>query len=152
MAMNRRSFFKVLGVAGASLLVSLGLQNSGVNRIKAEKSLIPGAGDPPLPSPPLDVDKIDSDAFVSFCARCGVCISVCPFEAVKSKEIFYPTLTRETRPKCPSYLICGVCVANCPTDALTMAFRPLGGKPGTDPTKLYDGPTLKSERDIITGD
>jgi ferredoxin len=152
MAMNRRSFFKVLGVAGASILVSLGLQNSGVNRVKAEKSLIPGAGDPPPPLPPTDVDKIDSDAFVSFCARCGVCISVCPFKAIRAKEIFYPTLTTETRPKCPSYEICGVCLANCPTDALTAAFRPLGGKSGTPVSKLYDGPTLRSERDIITGD
>jgi ferredoxin len=154
MAMNRRSFFKIMGVAGASILVSLGLQNSGVTRVTDpnQKQFIPGAGDPPLPSPPLDVDKIDSDAFVNFCARCGVCISVCPFEAIKSKEIFYPTLTPATRDKCPSYEICGVCLANCPTDALTMAFRPLGGKPGTDPTKLFNGPTLRSERDIITGD
>jgi ferredoxin len=152
MAMNRRSFFKVLGVAGASLLVSLGLQNSGVSRVKAEKSLIPGAGDPPLPSPPLDVDKIDEDAFVGLCARCGVCITVCPFEAIKSKEIFYPTLTRETRPKCPSYEICGVCLANCPTDALALAFKPLGGTLGTEKSKLFNGPTLRHERDIITGD
>lgn len=142
MAMNRRSFFKVLGVAGASILVSLGLQNSGVTRVKAEKKFIPGAGS----LEEQDYEKIDSDSFVSFCARCGVCISVCPFKAIKSKEIFYPTLTPGTWSKCPSYLICGVCTANCPTDALSTAFRPLGGKPGTDPTKLYDGPTLRSER------
>ena len=149
MAMNRRSFFKIMGVAGASLLVSLGLQNSGVNRVKAEKSLIPGAGDPPPPSPPVDVDKIDADAFVGLCARCGVCINVCPFKAVKSKEIFYPTLTNETRSKCPGYEICGICLANCPTDALPIAFEPLGGKAGVDNSQLWDGPTPKNERDII---
>lgn len=148
MAMNRRSFFKVLGVAGASLLVSLGLQNSGVNRVKAEKKFIPGAGS----LEENDYNKIDSDSFVSFCARCGVCISVCPFSAIKSKEIFYPTLTPTTWSKCPSYETCGVCLANCPTDALGTAFRPLGGTWGTDKSKIYDGPTLKSERDIITGD
>ena len=145
MAMNRRSFFKVLGVAGASLLVSLGLQNSGVNRVKAEKSLIPGAGG----LTPEEVEDIDATGFISFCVRCGVCINVCPFKAIKSKEIFYPTLTRETRPKCPSYEICGVCLANCPTDALDLAFKPLGGTPGTEKSKMYDGPTLKNERDII---
>ncbi len=145
MAMNRRSFFKIMGVAGASLLVSLGLQNSGVSRVKAEKSLIPGAGG----LTPEEVEDIDANGFVGFCVRCGVCINVCPFKAIKSKEIFYPTLTRETRPKCPSYEICGVCLANCPTDALALAFKPLGGTWGTEKSNMYDGPTLKHERDII---
>lgn len=136
---------KVLGVAGASLLVSLGLQNSGVNRVKAEKRYIPGAGS----LTQQEVDKIDSNAFVGLCARCGICASVCPFKAIKSKEIFYPTLTKETRQKCPSYEICGVCLANCPTDALGEAYEPLGGTPGTERTKLWNGPTLRNERDII---
>ncbi len=145
MAMNRRSFFKVLGVAGASILVSLGLQNSGVNRVKAEKSLIPGAGT----LEPSEYNEIDAGAFIGLCARCGVCINVCPFKAIKSKEIFYPTLTKDTRPKCPGYEICGVCHANCPTEALPLAFEPLGGTTGTKHSKLYDGPTLRHERDII---
>ena len=81
--MNRRSFFKALGVAGASILVSVGLQNMGVNRVKAEKQYIPGAGS--LSSE--EVDKIDSNAFVSLCARCGICANVCPFKAIKFKEI-----------------------------------------------------------------
>ena len=145
MAMNRRSFMKVLGVAGASLLVSLGLQNSGVARVKAEKRYIPGAGG-------LEQDEykhIDSDSFVGLCARCGVCANVCPFKAIKFKEIFYPTLTKGTRPKCPGYETCGVCLANCPTDALALAFRPIGGTPGTEKTQLWNGPTLKNEREII---
>jgi ferredoxin len=145
MAMNRRSFFKMLGVAGASILVSLGLQSSGVNRVKAEKSLIPGAGN----LTPEEVNNIDSGSFISLCARCGVCINVCPFSIIKSKEIFYPTLTKLNRDICPNYEICGVCHANCPTDALAMAFRPLGGVAGTERSKLYNGPTLKNERDII---
>jgi ferredoxin len=145
MAMNRRSFFKIMGVAGASLLVSLGLQNSGVNRVKAERHLIPGAGG----LEKIEYDDIDSDAFVGLCVRCGVCINVCPFQAIKSKEIFYPTLTNETRPKCPGYEICGVCLANCPTDALPLAFKPLGGEAGVDNSQLWDGPTPKNERDVI---
>jgi ferredoxin len=145
MAMNRRSFMKALGVAGASILVSLGLQNSGVNRVKAEKQYIPGAGD----LGPEEIDKIDSDSFVGLCARCGVCANVCPFEAIRFKDIYYPTLTKVTRQKCPGYEICGVCLANCPTDALGMAFKPLGGTPGTEKSQLWDGPTLKNEREII---
>ncbi len=151
MAMNRRSFVKALGVAGASLLVSLGLQNSGVNRVKAEKKYITGAGGSGVPGDltPEEVQKIDSDAYVALCARCGICISVCPFKAIKSKEIFYPTLTKYTKSKCPGFRICGVCVANCPTDALDMAFEPVDGEPGTEKTRLYNGPTLRNERDII---
>lgn len=145
MALNRRAFMKVLGVAGASLLVSLGLQNTGVNRVKAERKYIPGAGQ----LEKEEYDKIDSDAFVALCARCGVCASVCPFKAIKSKEIFYPTLTKYTRPKCPGYETCGVCLANCPTDALGMAYEPLGRTPGTERSKLWDGPTLRNEREII---
>jgi ferredoxin len=145
MAMNRRGFLKMLGVAGASILVSLGLQSSGTNRVVNERQYIPGAGN----LSPEEVKNIDSNSFVSLCARCGVCINVCPFKAIKSKEIFYPTLTKETRDKCPSYEVCGVCHANCPTDAIAMAFRPLGGQAGTERSKLYNGPTLKNERDII---
>lgn len=147
MAMNRRSFVKALGVAGASLLVSLGLQNSGVNNVTADdqKKFIPGAGN----LPENEIDKIDSHSFVALCARCGVCINVCPFKAIKTKEIFYPTLTKATRDKCPSYEVCGVCLANCPTDAIGVAFEPLGGTPGTEKSKLFNGPTLRNERDII---
>ncbi len=145
MAMNRRSFMKALGVAGASLLVSLGLQNSGVNRVTAEKQFIPGAGN----LEKEEYEKIDSDAFVGLCARCGVCINVCPFKAIRAKEIFYPTLTKGTRDKCPNYEICGVCLANCPTDALGTAYKPLGGTPGTEKSQLWNGPTLRNERDII---
>jgi ferredoxin len=143
--MNRRSFVKALGVAGASLLVSLGLQNSGVNRVTAEKKLIPGAGG----LQKREYDRIDSDSFVALCSRCGVCINVCPFKAIKSKEIFYPTLTNATREKCPGYKTCGVCLANCPTDALGLAYEPLGGTPGTEKSQLWNGPTLRNERDII---
>lgn len=145
MAMDRRSFMKALGVAGASLLVSLGLQSAGVNNVKAEKNLIPGAG---RSLSPEEIEDIDGDSFVALCARCGICISVCPYNVIKSKEIFYPTLTRENREICPGYDICGVCHANCPPDALGVAFDPLGRTPGTEKTKLWDGPTLRDRRDI----
>lgn len=144
--MDRRSFMKALGVAGASLLVSLGLQSAGTNRVEKERQFIPGAGGNLTPQ---EIDKIDSEAYISLCARCGICAKVCPFEAIRYKEIYYPTLTSKTLPKCPGYETCGVCLANCPTDALGMAFEPLGGTPGTEQTKLWNGPTLKDERDIL---
>ena len=146
MAMNRRSFVKMLGVAGATLLLSLGLQNSGVARVKAEKRYIPGAGRSLTEE---DIEKIDSDSFVGLCARCGVCANVCPFKAVKFKDIFYPTLTKATRDKCPGYDICGLCVANCPPDALAMAFKPVGKTSGAEKSQLWNGQTLKSERLVI---
>jgi ferredoxin len=145
MAMSRRSFMKALGVAGASLLVSMGLQSAGVNNVKAQKNLIPGAGRSLTKE---EINKIDSSSYVGLCARCGICINVCPYSVIKSKEVFYPTLTRENREICPGYDICGVCLANCPPDALGMAFEPLGKTPGTDKSKLWDGPTLRNKRDI----
>ncbi|MEE9151832.1 MAG: 4Fe-4S dicluster domain-containing protein [Thermoplasmata archaeon] len=146
MAMSRRSFAKMLGVAGASLLVSLGLQNSGVARVKAEKSLIPGAGRSLTAE---DIEKIDSDAFVGLCARCGICANVCPHKVIKFKEIFYPTLTKTNREICPGYDICGLCLANCPPDALSMAFKPVGKTSGSEKSQLWNGQTLKSERLVI---
>jgi ferredoxin len=146
MAMNRRAFMKILGVTGASILVSLGLQSSGVNKVKAEKELVPGAG---RALSEEEIEKIDTDSFVGLCARCGVCANVCPFEIIKFKEVFYPTLTRQNREICPAYHICGVCVANCPTDALAMAYEPLGKTPGTESTQLWNGPTPTPERDLL---
>lgn len=143
--MDRRAFVKAMGVAGASLLVSMGLQSVGTKRVEAEKQFIPGAGGDLTPE---EIDKIDSQAYISLCARCGICIRVCPFEAIRAKEVYYPTLTNTTLPKCPGYETCGVCLANCPPDALGMAFEPLGGTSGTERTKIWNGPTLRDERDI----
>ncbi len=144
MAMTRRSFMKALGVAGASLLVSLGLQSAGVNNVKAEKNLIPGAGRSLTKE---DIKKIDSTSFVGLCARCGICIRTCPHKVIKSKEVFYPTLTRENREICPGYDICGVCLSNCPPDALGIAFEPVGRTPGTEKSKIWNGVTLDYDRD-----
>lgn len=146
--MDRRSFVTALGVAAASILVSLGLQSRGTANVKLEKKFIPGAGETGHLTA-AEINKIDVDGFVAACARCGVCLNVCPFSAIKSKDVAYPTLTSGTKEKCPGYDICGLCLANCPTDALSIAFEPVGRTSGTDKSNLFEGTTIRSERDII---
>lgn len=128
--MNRRTFMKATGAAVATTLISLGLQNSVA---KSEYiKYIPGAGRS------LDkekLEKIDKDAFIALCARCGVCAEVCPFKAIKFEGLAFPQLTNATRQKCPGYDICGYCGSRCPTDALNEAFEPTGITSGAE--KIY---------------
>ncbi|MCK4581678.1 hydrogenase iron-sulfur subunit, partial [Candidatus Bathyarchaeota archaeon] len=46
------------------------------------------------------------------CGRCGICRSVCPYEAITIPEDEYPQFDAEL---CQS---CGLCVSSCPTHAL----------------------------------
>ncbi len=148
MEMDRRAFMKALGVATAAVLVSLGLQSRGTENIKVQKKFMPGAGEKGHLTE-SEIDKIDVVGFVAACARCGVCLNVCPFKAIKSKDVAYPALTGATKKKCPGYDICGLCLANCPTDALPIAYERVGRTWGTEKSNLLEGTTIRSERDII---
>jgi ferredoxin len=78
------------------------------------------------------LNEIDVAAYLGACARCGVCITECPFKAIKSEGWQLPQLTDETRHKCPGYDVCGACYAVCPTSALSQAMEPLRSKYGIE--------------------
>ncbi len=141
---DRRSFLKVMGAAAGVTLITLSLHNQTEKGI--QKNEIPGSGREGHFTP-QEMEEIDVDAFVATCARCGICASVCPFNAIRFKGISQPVLTSETRNKCPGYDLCGACVANCPTDALKVAFEALPYKTGTINTPWWKGPDSKKTKD-----
>jgi len=115
LALSRRSFIKAAGAAAGAILVSFGLQNATVDVISAK--YIPGAGHPETETEFEEdkvynerIDKIDTQAFLAACSRCGVCIQKCPFNAIKSKSLAVPQLTEVTVRKCPGYENCGILV------------------------------------------
>ena len=122
MSLSRRDFFKFGIAAGSSAL--FGWVVSRGNQANVKGVTIPGSG-PPDHFPPEAIDAIDVDAFLGACARCGVCIAECPFNAIKSTGWQLPQLTKDTREKCPGMDNCGVCIAVCPTSALSQAYAPL---------------------------
>ncbi len=135
MAITRRDFMKFGVAAGAAALLSGVISSTNKDEVKA--AFIPGAeyfpeaeGDP---SRAEVLDSIDTEAFLSLCSRCGVCITECPFSAIKSTGWQLPLLTEETRQKCPGFNVCGVCLAVCPTSALSEAFKPVKDKFGLEP-------------------
>ena len=150
--MNRRSFIKVGGAAVGALLVSVGMQNATMRSISAE--YVPGAGHPePKEGETTDpeynerVKNIDTDKFLAGCARCGVCLQKCPFQAIKSRSIAVPQLTDATRAKCPGYENCGICATVCPTDCLNDAFSNYDkGTAVDEKPPWWEGPYEKKER------
>ncbi len=62
----------------------------------------------------IDVEKKANHPVVieDNCGRCGICRSVCPYEAITIPEDEYPQFDAEL---CQS---CGLCVSSCPTHAL----------------------------------
>lgn len=151
MALSRRSFIKVAGAAAGAILVSFGLQNATVDVIKAK--YVPGAGHPETETEfEVDkvynerIDKIDTQAFLAACSRCGVCIQKCPFNAIKSKSLAVPQLNDVTIRKCPGYENCGICATVCPTDCLHEAFSDYDKKPDIDKPDWWEGPYEKAER------
>ncbi len=145
--MNRRDALKVIGTAGAVAFFSIGLQSALGRKAKAEPRFVPGAGrEGKLTNDELS--KIDADAFISACARCGICSEVCPSSAIKPGSGMYPELTDKTLNKCMGVEDCGLCIINCPTNALGMAFRDTGLKAGAGDHHWVMGPKDDSERPL----
>ena len=148
MPVTRRHFLKVGAAAGAAAL--LGWHINRVNTQTIGPRQIPGSG-PPGHFDEETVNKIEVDAYLAACSRCGVCISECPFNAIKSEGWQLPQLTDETRIKCPGFDVCGVCYAVCPTSALSQAFKPLvdmGYKSGVEKAPWWEGQVIN--KDLIT--
>lgn len=57
-----------------------------------------------------DCAEVDED----LCVGCGVCVSICPFDAVKKDEMGIATVDEDV---CKG---CGACAASCPMRAITM--------------------------------
>jgi ferredoxin len=127
--MKRRDFLKMGAATGAAAL--LGWYVNRVNDQTIGPSEVPGSGEVGHFQPEVLAD-IDVGAYLAACARCGVCITECPFNAIKSEGWQLPQLTDETRHKCPGYDVCGACYAVCPTSALSQAMEPLRTKHGIE--------------------
>ncbi|MDY6965871.1 MAG: 4Fe-4S binding protein [Halobacteriota archaeon] len=127
MKFTRREFVKIAAYSGFMSMIPVGLQ--GGIKSKLEKEELPGTGN----LSPEDLEKVDVDAFLTACARCGVCATVCPKNAIRFSTVFLPILTPETRDRCPSTLECSVCMGYCPTNAVKNAF----GRLGFENTALY---------------
>ena len=125
MAITRRDFMKFGVAAGAAALLSGIIKGSNTDNVVS--TTMPGAGEVGHFAPEV-LDEIDTEAFLALCSRCGVCVTECPFSAIKSTGWQLPQLTDETRHKCPGFDVCGVCLAVCPTSALSEAFKPVTEK------------------------
>ena len=125
MAYNRRDFLKVGAAAGAAVL--FGWYVNRVNDQTIGPKEVPGSGEVGHFSDE-QLAEIDVSAYLAACSRCGICITECPFIAIKSATWQLPQLTDDTRHKCPGYDVCGACYAVCPTSALSQAMEPLRSK------------------------
>jgi Fe-S-cluster-containing hydrogenase component 2 len=52
-----------------------------------------------------------------FCSRCGICVAVCPFEAI-SKDVEQNKIILDVE-KCR---VCGLCVSACPLSAIDLVY------------------------------
>ena len=117
MEFTRREVMRVAGYSALFSLLPIGMQSAV--REKIEKEAVPGSGNLDLG----DLEKIDVDAYLASCSRCGVCVSVCPQQAIKLSSLLIPVLTPDTWDRCPSTLECSVCMRYCPTNAILNAYE-----------------------------
>ena len=118
---NRRQFLK----NGAVSVAALGAVGVGVNYLKhfSENS------DKTLLRPPGAVDEND---FIYACIKCGLCVQICPIEAVKlagiSDGLSYGTPYIDTRKQACDFSCDAMqCVETCPTAALDfLPFKKAG--------------------------
>ena len=118
---NRRQFFK----NGAVAVAALGAVGVGVNYLKHfnEKS------DKILLRPP---GAVSEDDFIYACIKCGLCVQICPIEAVKlagiSDGLSYGTPYIDPREQACDFSCDAMqCVETCPTAALDfLPFKKAG--------------------------
>ena len=118
---NRRQFLK----NGAVAVAALGAVGVGVNYLKyfSEKN------NKTLLRPPGAVDEND---FIYACIKCGLCVQICPIEAVKlagiSDGLSYGTPYIDTREQACDFSCDAMqCVETCPTAALDfLPFKKAG--------------------------
>ncbi len=120
MDFTRREIMKIAAYSGFVATIPIGLQGSIKSNIDVTE--VPGTGN----MSEDDLAKVDIDAFLSGCARCGICVTVCPKDALRYSTVFLPILTPETSDRCPSTLECSVCMGYCPTNAVKNAFEAIG--------------------------
>lgn len=109
---DRRQFLKNSTVA----LVSLGAVGVGVNYLKQFNT----QNDKTLLRPP---GAVNEDEFIYACIKCGLCVQICPVEAVKLAEIkeglSYGTPYINPREQACDFSCDAMqCVETCPTAAL----------------------------------
>lgn len=119
---TRRELMRVAGYSALFTLLPLGMQSVVQERI--EQDGVPGSGN----LSPEYLEKIDVDSYLASCSRCGVCVSVCPQQAIKLSSLLIPILTPDTWNRCPSTLECSVCMRYCPTNAVRNAYSEIDFK------------------------
>ena len=118
---NRRQFLK----NGAVAVAAIGAVGVGVNYLKyfSEKN------DKTLLRPP---GAVDEDDFIYACIKCGLCVQICPIEAVKlagiSDGLSYGTPYIDPREQACDFSCDAMqCVETCPTAALDfLPFKKAG--------------------------
>ena len=112
--LSRRQFFKT----GAVALGSLAIVGAGVEYLKHNKKKdIPDVN---ILRPP---GAIDEHIFVSECIKCGLCVQICPIQAIKLADIDtglnYGTPYIEVREQACDFSCDSLqCVETCPTAVL----------------------------------
>lgn len=116
MKFSRREIIRVLGGAAIFTLLPLGWQTIIKTKINANQ--VPGTG----PLNAADLAAVDIGEYLSGCARCGVCETVCPQQLIKPNSVMIPVLKEETMVLCPGAEECYVCMDACPTKAIEHAL------------------------------
>lgn len=115
---NRRDFLK----SGAVAITSLGVVGAGVGYLKYAKGSNPQKVN--FLRPP---GAINSDEFIFGCIKCGLCVQICPIQAIKLADIdqglSYGTPYMDVREQACDFSCDSLqCVETCPTGVLD--FKP----------------------------
>ena len=70
-----------------------------------------------LNSDMINIEAITSECFTDLCTSCGICVNVCPFNAIQGADAKLGTPAEVIEALCKG---CGTCAAECNFDALSM--------------------------------